>query len=562
MKKNKLLYNCMALGVAAWVLSGCGDAFLDTSSKTTLNSGSFYQTEVQAQYAVVGCYDGYQRTVSNGSWPTLFQAVETMSDDCLGGGGADDRADRLMDRFDMSYMSSQIDLFNGLWGDYYQGIYRCNQLINALDNISWSSETARLVVESEARALRGLMYFDLLRLFENVPMLLEATDEIVPQTAPDEVYAQVVTDLKFAADNMPADQYADKATNLGRITKYAAGAMLARVYLFYDGVYNNNSRGTMPGDLTAAQALQYCEDVIGSTNYELEPTFANLWPAACTEATTPEQGRVTTYVEASEEIVWVVKFNNDQNWTNSNINGNKFVVNFGLRDVTDYAPYGNGWGACPITPAAAALFDSEDTRGEASIIDCEAIGAYDAIMNSTAYDFTGYVNKKYCPLIFTDGTSMPAAETTVDGGNMQTNQDQNLVLMRYADVLLMAAELGSPNAMNYFNQVRQRAYGDTSHDLAAAPTIQQIWDERRKEFIGEGIRHFDLMRQGLDAYVSAQLSQASLNGSAITIYNAGVPTTVADSYTDANIRTKRGFCQIPNTQITLSGNVYQQNAGW
>ena len=217
----------------------------------------------------------------------------------------------------------------------------------------------------------------------------------------------------------------------------------------------------------------------------------------------------------------------------------------------------NGQNAAP-----AALFDSEDTRGEASIIDCEAIGAYDAIMNSTAYDFTGYVNKKYCPLIFTDGTSMPAAETTVDGGNMQTNQDQNWVLMRYADVLLMAAELGSPNAMNYFNQVRQRAYGDTSHDLAAAPTIQQIWDERRKEFIGEGIRHFDLMRQGLDAYVSAQLSQASLNGSAITIYNAGVPTTVADSYTDANIRTKRGFCQIPNTQITLSGNVYNQNAGW
>ena len=94
MKKNKLLYNCMALGVAAWALSGCGDAFLDTSSKTTLNSGSFYQNEVQAQYAVVGCYDGYQRTVSNGSWPSLFQAVETMSDDCLGGGGPDDRGDR------------------------------------------------------------------------------------------------------------------------------------------------------------------------------------------------------------------------------------------------------------------------------------------------------------------------------------------------------------------------------------------------------------------------------------------------------------------------------------
>ena len=566
MKKNKLLYNCMALGVAAWVLSGCGDAFLDTSSKTTLNSGSFYQTEVQAQYAVVGCYDGYQRTVSNGSWPTLFQAVETMSDDCLGGGGADDRADRLMDRFDMNYMSSQIDLFNGLWGDYYQGIYRCNQLINALDNITWSSETARLVVESEAKALRGLMYFDLLRLFENVPLLLEAPDEIVPQTAPDEVYAQVVTDLKFAADNMPADQYADKATNLGRVTKYAAGAMLARVYLFYDGVYNNNSRGTMPGDLTAAQALQYCEDLIGSTNYILEPTFANLWPAACTEATTVDQGRVSTYVEASEEHVWVVKFNNDQNWTNTNINGNRFIVNLGMRNTTGYAPYGNGWGACPITPYAVSLFDAEDTRGEATIIDCQAIGAFDTQIATDCMDYTGYVNKKYCPLIFTDGTSMPAAETTVDGGNMQTNQDQDWVLMRYADVLLMAAELGSSNAMQYFNLVRERAYGNTSHNIGGTPTVQQIWDERRKEFMGEGIRHFDLMRQGVDAYVTAQLGQATSNGTAsgapITVYNNGVAETIADTYVDANIRSKRGFCQIPNTQITLSGNVYNQNAGW
>ena len=566
MKKNKLLYNCMALGVAAWVLSGCGDAFLDTSSKTTLNSGSFYQNEVQAQYAVIGCYDGYQRTVSNGSWPTLFQAVETMSDDCLGGGGPDDRADRLMDRFDMSYMSSQIDLFNGLWGDYYQGIYRCNMLINSLDNISWSSEDARLVVESEARALRGLMYFDLLRLFENVPLLLEATDEIVPQAAPDDVYAQVVTDLKFAADNMPAGQYADKASNLGRVTKYAAGAMLARVYLFYDGVYNNNSRGNMPGDLTAAQALQYCEDVIGSPNYDLEPVFANLWPAACTEATTVDQGRVSTYVEASVEHVWVVKFNNDQNWTNTNINGNKFIVNFGMRNTTGYAPYGNGWGACPITPYAAGLFDADDMRGDATIIDCRAIGAFDVQVATDCMDYTGYVNKKYCPLIFTDGTSMPAAETTVDGGNMQTNQDQDWVLMRYADVLLMAAELGSPNAMEYFNQVRERAYGDTSHNLGAAPTLQQVWDERRKEFMGEGIRHFDLMRQGLDAYVAAQLGQATSNGSAsgtpVTVYNSGVAETVAASYVDDNIRTKRGFCQIPNTQITLSGNVYNQNAGW
>lgn len=563
---NKMKINILALGVAALTMTGCSESFLDTTSKTELNSTSFYKTEVQAEYAVVGCYDGYQRTVSNGNWPSLFQAVETMSDDCLGGGGPDDRSDRLMDRFDRSYMPDQIDLFNGLWDDYYKGINRCNLLLASLDNIGWTSEEARKVVESEARAIRGLEYFDLVRMFERVPLLTASTTEVVPQSEPDAVYEQIVADLKFAADNMPEGQYADKSNNLGRITKYAAAAMLARVYLFYDGVYNDNKGGAMPGGLTKEQALQYCEEVIKSQRYSLEPEFKNLWPAASTEASTKTEGRKSTYVEDSNEIVWVVKFNNDQNWNNSNINGNRFIINLGLRNVTSFAPYGNGWGACPITPYANSLFRSGDSRSTATVIDCAAIGAYKEQITTDCMDYTGLVNKKYCPLIFTDGTSMPAAETTVDGGNMQTNQDQNWILIRYADVLLMAAELGSANAMQYFNQVRDRAYGAGVHDITTAPTREQIWNERRVEFMGEGVRYFDLRRQGLDAFVAAQMGQANANGQTtgnpITIYNNKVPTTISSTYVENNIRTKRGFFQIPNSQITLSGHVYKQNAGW
>lgn len=563
---NKMKINILALGVAALTMTGCSESFLDTTSKTELNSTSFYKTEVQAEYAVVGCYDGYQRTVSNGNWPSLFQAVETMSDDCLGGGGPDDRSDRLMDRFDRSYMPDQIDLFNGLWDDYYKAINRCNLLLASLDNIGWTSEEARKVVESEARAIRGLEYFDLVRMFERVPLLTASTTEVVPQSEPDAVYEQIVADLKFAADNMPEGQYADKSNNLGRITKYAAAAMLARVYLFYDGVYNDNKGGAMPGGLTKEQALQYCEEVIKSQRYSLEPEFKNLWPAASTEASTKTEGRKSTYVEDSNEIVWVVKFNNDQNWNNSNINGNRFIINLGLRNVTSFAPYGNGWGACPITPYANSLFRSGDSRSTATVIDCAAIGAYKEQITTDCMDYTGLVNKKYCPLIFTDGTSMPAAETTVDGGNMQTNQDQNWILIRYADVLLMAAELGSANAMQYFNQVRDRAFGAGVYDITTAPTREQIWNERRVEFMGEGVRYFDLRRQGLDAFVAAQMGQANANGQTtgnpITIYNNKVPTTISSTYVENNIRTKRGFFQIPNSQITLSGHVYKQNAGW
>lgn len=567
---NNIKLYLIALGAAGLTLTGCTDSFLDTSSKTELNSTSFYKTESQADYALVGCYDMYQKTVSNGSWPTLFQAAETMSDDCLGGGGPDDRADRLMDRFDMSYKSDDTNMFNGLWTDYYKAIYNANLLIGSMNNISWSSQTQRNVVESQVKALRGLEYFDLVRMFENVPLLTTPSKDIVAQAKPDSVYEQIVKDLTFAADSMPADEYKDKTTNLGRITKYAAEAMLARVYLFYDGVYNDNKGAEMPGGLTKAKALAYCEDVISSSNYSLETNFKNLWPAACTEATTQAQGRKSTYVEASNEILWVIKFNNDQNWTSASdggfIDGNRFIVNLGMRNTTAFAPYGNGWGACPITPYAEGLFKSGDTRGTSTIINCSDIGAYDVQNQTDCMDYTGYVNKKYCPLIFTDGTSMPAAETTVSSGNMQTSQDQNWILMRYSDVLLMAAELGSNNAMKYFNEVRERAYGDKSQDLSTAPTTQQIWDERRVEFMGEGIRYFDLRRQGLDAFVKAQMGQSYSNGTTtgtpISVYNNRSKETISSTYVENNIRSKNGFWQISSDQITLSGGVYSQNAGW
>ena len=566
---KKFIYNSMMLLTLGGLMTACSSDFLDTESKTDLNTGSFYKTEVQVEYAVVGCYDGYQRTVSNGSWPTLFQAAETMSDDCLGGGGPDDRSDRLMDRFDMTYKSDAVDLFDGIWGDYYKGIYRCNLLLGALDDVAWSDSINRIVAESEARAIRALEYFDLVRMFENVPLVLTPTSEIVAQSEPDEVYAQIVKDLKFVADNMPASKYTNES-DFGRITKYAAEAMLARVYLFYDGVYGNNAGADMPGELTKAQAFDYCKDVIENGGYSLEPTFANLWPAASTTASEVSEGWINTYNETSKEIIWVVKFNNDQDWNNDNINSNRFIVNFGMRNVSTYAPYGNGWGACPITPYANSLFSADDTRGAATVINTRTVGAYDEQIATDCMDYTGYVNMKYCPLIYKDGTSIPtnAAASEISGANFQTSQDQDWVLMRYADVLLMASELSADGeyAKARFNEVRERAYGSSSHNVSSAPSKDLIWKERRLEFMGEGIRYFDLRRQGMDAFVEAQMGQATSNGkssgTAVSVYNNTVEETILDTYNESNIRAKRGFWQIPYTQISLSNNVYKQNAGW
>ncbi len=560
----------LLVGLATMSIASCTDSFLDTQSKTSLTTVNYYKTQNQAEEAVIGCYDRYQNTVSNGNL-SLFQVSEMMSDDCFGGGGPDDRDLRLLDRMDQSINAASDNLHGGIWGDYYKCIYNCNLLISSLDNITWTSDTDRKTVEGEARAIRALAYFDLVRMFENVPLQAKPVSEKIPQSAPDDVYKFIVEDLKYAAENIPADKYTDNSSTLGRISRYAAEGMLARVYLFYDGVYNNNEFKSMPGDLTKDQALKYCEDVIASGKYSLEANYADLWRASSAQPSAKETGLKDTYKEASQEILWVVKFNNDQTWS-GNSNGNRFVINIGIRN-TWAAPYGFGWGACTVTNSARNIYSADDKRFDASIIDARHLTnndgqstVYEAQAKTDACDLTGYNIKKYTPLVYKDGSFVVDNESDVSGHNFMTSQDADWILLRYSDVLLMAAELGSQNAAQDYNLVMYRAYGNHDHDLSAAPTRQQIWQERRREFMGEGIRYFDLRRQGLDAFVKGIMGQAYDNGEtsgqATEVYENQQKTTVASTFQEQNIREKRGFWQIPGSEISLSGGLYKQNAGW
>ena len=567
---NTIKNNILIAGLAALMMTSCTDSFLDTSSKTSLTSTNYYKTASQAESAVIGCYDRYQNTVSNGNM-SLYQISEIMSDDCFGGGGPDDVDLRLLDRMDQSMRTASTNLLGGLWGDYYKCVYNCNLLLGSLDNIQWSSDAERKSVEGQTRAIRALAYFDLVRMFENVPLLTAPSSEKVPQANPDEVYRLIVEDLKYAVENIPADKFTDNTSTLGHISRYAAAGMLARVYLFYDGVYNNNEFKTMPGELTKADALKYCEEVISSDKFSLEPNYADLWRASSALASNKDQGLKDTYKEASQEILWVVKFNNDQTWS-GNSNGNRFVINIGMRN-TWAAPYGFGWGACTVTNSARNVYSDDDKRCDASIIDARHLinndgnsTVYEAQAKTDACDLTGYNIKKYTPLVYNDGSFVVDNESDVSGHNFMTSQDADWILLRYSDVLLMAAELGSRNAVQYYNSVTYRAYGNHDHDISATPTREEIWQERRREFMGEGIRYFDLRRQGLDAFVKGIMSQAYDNGSTsgtpTEVYMNTQKTTIADTFKEQNIREKRGFWQIPSSEISLSGGVYKQNAGW
>lgn len=558
----KFKSNILVLGLLSFGLASCADSFLNVESKTKSSTGNYYKTESDAYRALVGCYDGWQCTTSN-EGVGFYLASEMMADECFGGTGITDaRNYQVIDRFDQSQSSADLNLYETDWKNYYAAVYRCNELITRADGIDWKSEETKGTYIGEARAIRALCYFDMVRLWENIPLLTVPTTDNVPQAAPDEVYQLIIEDLKFAAENIPAKAYQKEqaATNDGHITKYAAEALLARVYLFYAGYY-----GKEPAGITKSEVLAGLEDVIASKEYSLVPEFKNLWPAAAVTWTANADGSYTktdTYAgRGNSEIVLAQKFNYTSDY-NGNADGNRWQVMIAPRNLIT-VPYGQGWGGCTVSPKLVNSYRSSDTRGTASVINYAAEGIASKENFSLLYDsqreYTGYGIKKYAPLAIwqqaDDGTWSEVNEVMgkdIGASEYQISPYQDFIVVRYADVLLMAAELGSPNAQDYLNQVRDRAFGgDTSQRVTV--TEASIRNERMLEFAFEGLRYWDLLRRGVSE-AAAEIAEIR------TLLSGGSEDVV--TIESERIVTTRGLSQIPNNQITLSNNVLKQNAGW
>lgn len=545
---NKIKFNILVFGaLGLGLLSSCSESFLDVESKTSLSDQNFYKTEADAEMALVGCYDGYQCTTSNGGF-SFYIASEILSDNCFGGtGNADGRNHQVVDRFDKAQSPSDNNIFNDTWSNYYKGIFRCNTLLQKLTGIqSWASSSDSINtitknrIEGEARYLRATMYFDLVRLFEKVPLITVPTTDNVAQSDPTETYKLIVSDLKFAAANIAANAYpkAQSATNDGRVTRYAAEALLARVYLFYTGYYGKDDLG-----VTKAEVLAGLEEVISSNEFGLISDFKALWPAASYVANKKDNtlDKSGYAGKGNKEVVFAQKFNNTQDY-NGNLDGNRWLVMMGMRN-TNFSPYGKGWGACTVNPTLVSAYATGDKRKSASVIDLAGESIESIFDLKDQREYTGYSVKKYTPTALPDGTS-----DTGGSKDFQISQDQDFIVIRYADVLLMAAELGSANAQSYLDQVRTRA-GLSS----VSATKENILKERRFEFAFEGLRYWDLLRQGLSTAASTiAQTQTTKSGGA-----ADVVTITASQITKT-----RGFMQIPNTQITLSNGILVQNPGW
>lgn len=525
------------------LVSACSDSFLDSEPITDITEGNFYKTKADAEKAIIGCYDGVQAIYASG---VAFPLVsEVASDNCFGGVGNNDGYNyQVIDEFDIDRSPGDVDILNDNWEAYYKAIYRMNMLLSKMEQIDWEEDEAyKLNIEAQARFLRAYCYFDMVRLWERIPLLTEPMSGNIPQSEADDTYKVIAEDLKFVAEN------GSESVEAGRVNRYVAKALLGRVFLFYTGYYTKTD---LVGVADKTYVLAGLEEVAGVSAYGLVDEYKNLWPAASANINEAGDGLESTYAgKDNKETIFAIKYNITSDY-DGNTDGNHWMVMNGLRGGAFNVPYGKGWGACTVPPEFYGAFEDEDARKEASVI--SITGESLEFDNGDQREYTGYATKKYTPI----ATPYKDEETgeikigdisEVNGAtNFMIGQFQDYVVIRYADVLLMAAELGSADAQTYFDAVRGRLGLDSK-----AVTTANILEERRYEFAFEGIRYWDLLRQGVDV-------AASTISTSTKVLNGGVETDKVIQ--SAKITETKGLMQIPQQQITRSAGVLTQNAGW
>ncbi|WP_125718126.1 RagB/SusD family nutrient uptake outer membrane protein [Flavobacterium ustbae] len=511
------------------VLGSCSEDFLENEPYTDKVTENFYKTPSDAFEGLVAVYDILQRE----AYGTQLIVSEQASDNCFGGFGlADPTVDLQWDRFQYT---TDKDMNAPTWTNSYLGIYRANVLLENLNNVNWGSDTAlKTRYEAEARFLRAHFHFQAAKMFGDIIPLdhtVTTSEFELPRQAPEVTYALIANDLKFAADNLGPENYSQAGNaNYGRITKWAAEAYLARTFLFYTGAY---SKPDLAGVITKAQAVTYINDAVNNSGHGLVADFANLWLAASFENFAGED---------NTEMVWAVRFNGSGKGNWDLHEGNRFQVNIAPRGGA-IGRYATGWGGATVNPKLVAAYDNADTRKAASFINYAGEGLNFDAQAREQRQYTGYSWKKYCPITNEAGTAVVEA----NGGNFQIDNYQDYAIIRFADVLLMAAELnlGTNDAVAQTNldRVRDRAFKNTTHRIPV--TKAAIMEERRLELALEGLRYFDLIRQGMPAM------------------KAAIDNNTGDSQFAVSFRPETlGWFALPQSQIVLSNNTIQQNPGW
>jgi len=550
----------ISLVALAMVFSAC-EKNLDSESYTKKNTGNFPTTVADANQMITGIYSTLSAAISNPQ-DSHFYMAELASDDRFGGGGENDKDMQGLDHL----MNTKSSRFQTFWTARYQGIYRANTALENLDKVtSWDSDAQKNQLEGEAHFLRALFYFELSQMFGEVPLVISTEAANLPKSPADETYAQIAYDLNEAINLMPSSPYTSVAS--GHATKWAAQALMARVFLFYTGYYHKTELpvANEGGSISKAQVITWIDECVNSSGHDLVGDFRNLWPytnefTAKDYAYTKENG-LQWVGDGNKETVFAVKFGTSVDWGDNFQLGysNQYLLHFGLRSNNGLAgtfPFGQGWGAGPVNTKLWNEWrqaEPNDIRRTGSIMNGET-DVEDYIYGADSQmEETGLWQKKYIPITaFDEDTFIPSYAILKDAApsDMQISHTQDLVLIRFADVLLMQSELKED--ASGLNRVRARVnLPSVSYSLAA------LKKERRWELAFEGLRYFDLMRWG-----DAADALAAQEG--VAIKNKGIDTQMkgfGGGYR-ARFEATGGFWPIPESQILLSEGVLVQNPGW
>lgn len=449
------------------VLMSCSKDFISLDPKGQFLSENYYANRDQAYSGLVAVYDVLRKNA--GGFENMITMMNAGSDDnYAGGGGSTDGAG--IQGFSNYTLNPNI-MPGSFWSDHYQGVFRANMLLSKLPDVPMdASEKARFT--AEAKALRATYYFNLVRMFRNIPLLLVplTTTEIynVTQANPADVYAQIEKDLNEAIPDLPPT--VNLATEAGRFTRGAAQAMLGKVYLYDNKKSEAAAMLAQVNGSTPGQPNQY-------GNYLL-PKFSDLW--VFTNKFNPESILECVHTDQSNAD-WGF-------WGSGADEGNSVNQMVGPRSYQKKGPNApdipSGWSFNVWTQDFYDLIKN-DPRFSATVLDMKALVAAGQADYIAGYKNTGYFLNKFIPRM---------SDVRTGGGTVELNYQQDDYIIRLADCYLMEAEaLGGTGAraQALLDAVRARA------GLTSVPvSMNAIKTERRLELAGEGHRFFDLVRWG------------------------------------------------------------------
>jgi len=492
-------------------LYSCTDKFLDQEENYLIDSESYFNSEDDYYMALIGAYDLLQATYVN----NLLGEIASDNTLCGGESATDVLGFQQID--DMTHTSINNNL-RDIWNWMFAGVKRTNYFLEFQDKTDFDG---RIGMIAEVRFLRAYFHFELVKWFGGVPIKNYADalagagkrfspgdETTVPRYSAEQVYALIESDLTFAVNNLDYS-----APQIGRATKGSAQALLGKAYL-----YQNKF----------VQAAGVLDDLITNGPYALALNYADIFELSGENSVesvfevqyTDVEGGSFECLQCSEGNVAVgfMGIRNPSYLYNNEAVPVTFVDQIESTLISDgVGPlFDGGYSFNVPTQDALDAFAAGDKRKDATVLDIQGLantiasvqlvddnlGSVTGTPGQTfnveytwveGYEHTGYYNRKYLPR---------RGDQNIPDPNL-TNPN-NYRAIRYADVLLMAAEahnrggLDEAKALGYLNQVRERAFGNSTNNITATGTAltDAILEERRLELMGEGHRFFDLVRTG------------------------------------------------------------------